>query len=132
MGLGLRLADADGRPRRPGRDVALDVGPPRLDSAHRLAVVRAAGDRRERLHRPGSDAEPGSPTTWLECADRSVEAILDALRDGRVAISASPDGPVLIRDGDESVPVDADGHELVTAGESAWLVADGLVAAYSP
>jgi hypothetical protein len=84
------------------------------------------------FHRPGSDGEPGSPTTWLECADRSVEAVLDALCVGRVAISASPDGPVLIRDGDELVPVDADGHELVTAGESAWLVADGLVAAYSP
>ena len=56
------------------------------------------------FHRPGSTAQPGSPTTWLECADRSVEAVLDALRDGRVAISASPDGPVLIRDGDEFVP----------------------------
>ncbi len=84
------------------------------------------------FHRPGSDGEPGAPTTWLECADRSVDAVLEALGRGRVAISASPDGPVLIRDGDEFVPVDADGCELVTVGESGWLVDDGTVVAYCP
>ena len=38
----------------------------------------------------------------------------------------------MIRDGDEFVTIDADGCELVTAGGSAWLVADGVVVAYSP
>jgi hypothetical protein len=84
------------------------------------------------FHRPGDGVAPGSPTTWLECADRSVEAALEALRTGRVAISASPDSPIVLRDGDEFVTIDDDGCELVTAGDAAWLVADGTVVAYSP
>jgi len=84
------------------------------------------------FHRPGSDGEPGAPTTWLECADRSVDAVLDALRHGRIAISASPDGPVLIRDGDDFVTIDADGCDLVTADGAGWLVADDRVAAFCP
>jgi hypothetical protein len=84
------------------------------------------------FHRPGDGITPGTPTTWLECADRSIDAVLDALRGGRVAISVSPDGPVVLRDGDKFISVDADGCELVTAGESAWLVADGDVVAYCP
>ncbi len=132
MGLGLRLADAAGRARRSRRDVALDVGPPRLDRPDRLASFGKRAIGGSDFHRPGSDGEPGAPTTWLECADRSIDAVLDALRHGRVAISASPDGPVLIRDGDEFVPIDGDGCELVTVGESAWLVDDGIVVAYCP
>jgi hypothetical protein len=85
------------------------------------------------FHRPRDGIAPGSPTTWLECADRSVEAVLDALRHGRVTISVAPDGPVLMRDGDEFTTFDADGCELVTVGDSAWLVAaDGAVVAYCP
>ena len=84
------------------------------------------------FHRPGDGVVPGSPTTWLECADRSVEAVLAALHDGRVAITASPDSPVVLREGDEFVTIDADDCELVTAGDSAWLVADGAVVAYCP
>jgi hypothetical protein len=85
------------------------------------------------FHRPHDGIAPGSPTTWLECADRSVEAVLDALLHGRVTLSVAPDGPVLIRDGDDYTAIDADGCELVTVGESAWLVApDGAVVAYCP
>jgi hypothetical protein len=83
------------------------------------------------FHRPG-DVAPGSPTTWLECADRSVEAVLEGLHTGRIAISASPDSPIVLRDGDGFIAIDDDGCELVTAGDSAWLVADGSVVAYSP
>ena len=43
-------------------------------------------------HRPGSDAPLGTPTTWVLCADASVAGVLDGLRAGRVAISASRDG----------------------------------------
>ena len=39
---------------------------------------------------------------------------------------------MLIRDGDEFVPIDGDGCELVTADGSAWLVADEQVVAYCP
>ncbi|HZE39622.1 MAG TPA: CehA/McbA family metallohydrolase [Stackebrandtia sp.] len=63
------------------------------------------------FHRPGDDAPLGQPTTWV-CvpeADTGVESILDGLRSGRVAVSANPRGPVLLRVDGELVAVDADG-----------------------
>jgi hypothetical protein len=63
-------------------------------------------------HRPGSDAPLGTPTTWVSCASSSVADILDGLRAGRVAISASRDGAVLLRDSDSLVAVEADGLVL--------------------
>lgn len=65
-------------------------------------------------HRQGSDAPPGTPTTWVECADDGTDAVLDGLRAGRVAISAERDGPVLLRHDGELVAIGADG--LVLAG----------------
>jgi hypothetical protein len=64
-------------------------------------------------HRPGADAPPGSPTTWVECEDSTPEAVLDGLRAGRTAISASRDGPVLLRVDGELVAAGADGAVLV-------------------
>jgi PHP domain-containing protein len=63
-------------------------------------------------HRRGSDAPPGTPTTWVESAGSEPDAILDGLRAGRVAISAERDGPVLLRHDGELVAVDADGLAL--------------------
>src|SRR5216684_297431 len=63
-------------------------------------------------HRPGSDAPPGSPTTWVECAGDEPEEVLDGLRAGRVSISAQRDGPVLLRQDGEFVAVGADGTIL--------------------
>jgi PHP domain len=65
-------------------------------------------------HRPGSDAPLGTPTTWVSCTDESVSGVLEGLRAGRVAISASRDGAVLLRDSGSLVAVGADG--LVLAG----------------
>jgi hypothetical protein len=65
-------------------------------------------------HRPGSDAPLGSPTTWVACAAPDAAGVLDGLRAGRVAISASRDGAVLLREPDALVAVAADG--LVLAG----------------
>jgi hypothetical protein len=39
--------------------------------------------------------------------------VLDGVRAGRVAISAGPDGPLLVRLGDELLALDADGLVLV-------------------
>ena len=64
-------------------------------------------------HRPGSDAPPGTPTTWVECAADGPDAVLDGLREGRVAISGRRDGPVLLRSGGEMIAVDAEGTTLV-------------------
>jgi hypothetical protein len=63
-------------------------------------------------HREGSDAPLGEPTTWVECADLTSAAVLDGLRSGRVAISATRDGPVLLRHDGELVAIDADGLTL--------------------
>lgn len=37
----------------------------------------------------------GQPTTWVKARERSVAAVLEAIRAGRVSISASPEGPRL-------------------------------------
>src|SRR5262249_45317984 len=63
-------------------------------------------------HRPGSDAPPGCPTTWVECDGDQPGDVIDGLRAGRVAISAERDGPVLFRRDDALVTVDADGLTL--------------------
>ncbi len=60
-------------------------------------------------HRPGSDAPPGSPTTWIEAAAAEPDALLDGLRAGRTAISATRDGPVLLRVDGELVAAGAEG-----------------------
>ena len=65
-------------------------------------------------HRQGSDAPPGTPTTWVESAGPSTGAILEGLRAGRVAISAERDGPVLLRHDGGFVAAGAAG--LVLAG----------------
>ena len=63
-------------------------------------------------HRPGSDAPPGTPTTWVEAEADDPAAVLAALRAGRTAVSASRDGAVLLRLGDELVASAADGTIL--------------------
>jgi PHP domain len=63
-------------------------------------------------HRPGSDAPPGSPVTWVQAESAAPDALLAGLRDGRAAISASRDGPVLLRTDGELVACGADGTIL--------------------
>src|SRR5487761_1345503 len=63
-------------------------------------------------HRPGDDAELGSPTTWVEAEGTGPGEELEGLRAGRVAISAGRDGPVLLRTGGELIAAGADGMFL--------------------
>ena len=80
-------------------------------------------------HRPGSDSPLGTPTTWVECDDIGVDGVLAGLRAGRVAISASRNGPVLLRHEDGFAVVGADGLLLAdpagpyrrVAGDVAYL-----------
>lgn len=67
------------------------------------------------FHTPDQGFPPGTPTTWVAARDRTPEAILDAIRHGRTAISRfpGPGEPVLVRVGDDLVAVDADGTVLV-------------------
>jgi hypothetical protein len=64
-------------------------------------------------HRPGSDAPPGEPTTWVEAEDDDPDAVLAALADGRTAVSRGREGAVLLRVGDEFIAADADGMILM-------------------
>ncbi|MBN6056270.1 CehA/McbA family metallohydrolase [Nonomuraea sp. RK-328] len=63
------------------------------------------------FHRPGDDGLPGAPTTWVLAEDTST--VLDGVRAGRTAVSTGPDGPLLLRLGDELLALDADGLVLV-------------------
>lgn len=63
-------------------------------------------------HRPGSDAPPGSPLTWVQAVSAEPDAVLAGLRAGRAAISASRNGPVLVRTDGELVACGADGTIL--------------------
>src|SRR5712691_602703 len=65
-------------------------------------------------HRPGSDAPPGSPTTWVLAPEARTASILDGMAAGNVAISASRDGPLLLRVEGELVAVNADGAILAS------------------
>jgi PHP domain len=78
-------------------------------------------------HQPGSDAPPGRPTTWVECAGDEPDDIIDGLRAGRVAITAERDGPVLLRHDGDLIAVGADG--LTVAGpQGPWARVRGHLA----
>lgn len=72
-------------------------------------------------HRPGNDGLPGQPTTWVLADAPREGAILAALQAGRVAVSAGPDAPLLIRIGDELLALDAEGT-LLTAPDGSQRV----------
>ena len=88
-------------------------------------------------HRPGADALPGAPTTWvLADGDPTDEAaVRDALLAGRTAVSAGPGAPLLLRLGDELLALDADGtlleypdgrHRVVRGDRCLLPAGDGL------
>ncbi|MBP2703684.1 CehA/McbA family metallohydrolase [Microbispora sp. RL4-1S] len=71
-------------------------------------------------HSPREGGPPGEPATWVladaaACGPRAhgagaaAEAVVAAVAAGRTAVSASPDGPLLLRYGEEFLAVDADG-----------------------
>jgi hypothetical protein len=72
-------------------------------------------------HRPGEILAVGTPTTWVEAelgaleaqaAGDGLPAVLGALAAGRVALSASPTGAVILRHGDQLLVVDGAGTTL--------------------
>lgn len=73
-------------------------------------------------HMPSQRQRLGSPTTWVACAEPTVDGVLAGLAAGRVAISESPTAPVLLRLGDEVIAVGADGTLLVEFGGRRRLV----------
>ncbi len=77
-------------------------------------------------HRPGSDAPPGSPTTWVLSEAADPGAVLAGVGAGRVAIAADRNGPALLRADGELVAADADGAILCDAGGPLRRVAGDL------
>ena len=88
-------------------------------------MVVGGGD----FHRPEEGHPPGAPTTWV-LADPAAgaEGIVAAVAEGRTAVSAAPDGPLLLRHGDEFLAIDADG--LVLWGPGTRAVVRGERAAF--
>jgi hypothetical protein len=75
---------------------------------HPAAIAVGGSD----WHRPGSDAPPGAPTTWVQSESTDPAAVLAGLAAGRVAISAGRQGPVLLRVDGQLVACEADGAIL--------------------
>jgi hypothetical protein len=65
------------------------------------------------FHTPAQPQRLGQPTTWVACAERSIDGVLAGLAAGLVAITESPTGPALVRSAGELVAIDADGALLV-------------------
>jgi PHP domain len=63
-------------------------------------------------HSPGANTRIGTPTTWVESEGSEPGDVLRGLAAGRVAVSASRGGPVLLRRDGDLVAVDADGTIL--------------------
>ena len=61
------------------------------------------------FHDPAQQNRLGQPTTWVLAASSEVDDILEALAAGGTAISESPDGPLLLRAGDEFLAFGAEG-----------------------
>ncbi|MCG5214909.1 CehA/McbA family metallohydrolase [Streptosporangium sp. KLBMP 9127] len=79
-------------------------------------------------HRPGEGHPPGAPTTWILAGEPA--AALDGVRARRTSVSATPDGPLLLRHGDEFLIRDGDGlilwgpdHRTVVTGDDVTLPA---------
>jgi len=56
--------------------------------------------------------EPGTPTTWVQAADRSPAAILAGVAAGRTALTQTPRSPALLSVDGELIAVDATGTVL--------------------
>lgn len=84
-------------------------GPLAWWTAWDLATIPVGGSD---LHKPDDGPSLGAPTTWVCCTGETPEEILEGLASGRTAVSADPDGPVLLRTGDELVAVEGDGLVL--------------------
>lgn len=80
--------------------------------------------RYEEADGTGAPRLPGNPTTWLEVpagdGPPAVGEVLEALRRGAVAISATPSGPTLVRLGEEWVVSAGEGASLAWLAGPPW------------
>ncbi|GII58027.1 hypothetical protein Pth03_64160 [Planotetraspora thailandica] len=83
-------------------DAEIDYAENRWNKGFRFGAVGASDCH---FREVWGKASPGQPTTWVFAAERSVRGILDAIRAGRTAVSASPQGALVTIEAD----VDGDG-----------------------
>ncbi|MFI6263095.1 CehA/McbA family metallohydrolase [Micromonospora sp. NPDC051006] len=95
-------------------DVEIEYAENRWNHGFRFGAV-AASDSHFKELRPAS--APGRPTTWVFAAERSVRAILDALKAGRTTLSFGTDGPFVTIEAD----VDGDGRFEAMGGDEVIL-----------
>jgi predicted metal-dependent phosphoesterase TrpH len=91
-------------------DTEIDYAENRWNRGFRFGAVGASDSHFKEL-RPLS--APGSPTTWVFAAERSVRAVLDALRAGRTTVSYNQNGPFVTIEAD----VDGDGRYEAIGGD---------------
>lgn len=93
-------------------DAQMDYAENRWNRGFRFGVAAASDNHFRELW---DVAGPGRPTTWVFAADRSQQAVLDALRSGRTSVSRSPSGPFV------TIEADVDGSNApdVMAGDEA-------------
>ncbi|MFI6785133.1 CehA/McbA family metallohydrolase [Micromonospora sp. NPDC050276] len=97
-------------------EVEIEYAENRWNHGFRFGAV-AASDSHFKELRPTN--APGRPTTWVFAAERSVRAILDALKAGRTTVSLSPNGPFVTIEAD----VNGDGRFEAICGDEV-IVAD--------
>ncbi|WP_105614161.1 CehA/McbA family metallohydrolase [Vallitalea okinawensis] len=73
------------------------------------------------VHRPHPYIQHGKPTTNVWCYEKSIEAILDAIKKGHVFMSYSPSGPTIELQSDEKMMGDT-----ITDTEEILIKCDGL------
>ncbi|MFD0736429.1 CehA/McbA family metallohydrolase [Planotetraspora mira] len=83
-------------------DAEIDYAENRWNKGFRFGAVGASDCH---FREVWGKASPGQPTTWVFAAERSVRGILDAIRAGRTAVSATPQGAFVTIEAD----VDGDG-----------------------
>ncbi|MGP4019370.1 CehA/McbA family metallohydrolase [Saccharopolyspora sp. 5N708] len=91
-------------------DVQVDYAENRWNRGFRTGVSAASDCHFRELW---GVAGPGQPATWVFAADRSVRAILDALKAGRTTVSASVAGPFVTIEAD----LDGDGKFEAIGGD---------------
>jgi hypothetical protein len=106
-------------PWRAVNEEALAWWQAQLAGGRRLVAVGGSD-----THRPDGRAH-GRPTTWVWCAERATPAILDAIDQGHVFVSHSPEGPTInlrcgpFMMGDELAAPEGVGPETERAGSEA-------------
>lgn len=82
------------------------------------------------FHRYSSDGLPGEPTTWVQIDTEDDEVtqhqVLDALRCGRVAISANPQAPVIFPHEDFMIIDGGEGLKLTTPSGATHVISKAM------